>query len=51
VSVKAPKHKSSPTLPFSADEMKRILDVCDSRITATRRGGSLPAWCAELKRE
>jgi integrase len=28
-SVKAPKHKSSPTLPFSADEMKRILDACD----------------------
>ena len=26
-SVKAPKHKASPTLPFSADEMKRILDV------------------------
>lgn len=28
-SVKAPRHKSSPTLPFSADEMKRILDACD----------------------
>ncbi|MBI3492678.1 MAG: tyrosine-type recombinase/integrase [Acidobacteria bacterium] len=28
-SVKAPKHKSVPTLPFSADEMKRILDACD----------------------
>ena len=28
-SVKAPKHKASPTLPFSADEMKRILDACD----------------------
>jgi integrase/recombinase XerD len=28
-SVKAPKHKSEPTLPFSADEMKRILDACD----------------------
>jgi integrase len=24
-----PKHKLSPTLPFSADEMKRILDACD----------------------
>ena len=28
-STAAPKHKSSPTLPFSADEMKRILDACD----------------------
>lgn len=28
-SVKAPKHKSEPTLPFSTDEMKRILDACD----------------------
>ena len=28
-SVKAPKHKSEPTLPFSADGMKRILDACD----------------------
>ncbi len=28
-SVKAPKHKSSPTLPFSAEEMKRIFDACD----------------------
>lgn len=29
VSVKAPKAKTSPTLPFSADEMKRILEACD----------------------
>jgi integrase len=29
VSVKAPKSKTSPTLPFSADEMKRILEACD----------------------
>lgn len=28
-SVKAPRHKVAPTLPFSADEMKRILDACD----------------------
>jgi integrase/recombinase XerD len=28
-SVKAPRHKSTPTRPFSADEMKRILDACD----------------------
>jgi site-specific recombinase XerD len=28
-SVKAPKHKSSPTLPFSVEEMKHILDACD----------------------
>jgi integrase len=27
--VKAPKHKALPTLPFSADEMKRILDACE----------------------
>ena len=28
-SVKAPKVKRTPTLPFSAEEMKRILDACD----------------------
>jgi integrase len=28
-SVKAPKVKPAPTLPFSAEEMKRILDACD----------------------
>lgn len=28
-SVKAPKHKMSPTLPYSAEEMKRILTACD----------------------
>ncbi len=30
VSVKAPKVKASPTLPFSADEMTRILAACDA---------------------
>lgn len=29
VSVKAPKVKAAPTLPFSAEEMKRILDACE----------------------
>ena len=28
VSVKAPKAKPSPTLPFSSDEIKRILEAC-----------------------
>ena len=29
-SVKPPKVTQSPTMPFSRDEMKRILDACDS---------------------
>jgi integrase len=29
VSVKAPKVKPAPTLPFTAKEMKRILEACD----------------------
>jgi site-specific recombinase XerD len=29
-SVKAPRAKTAPTLPFSADEMKRILAACDA---------------------
>jgi integrase len=29
VSVKAPKAKTAPTLPFLTDEMGRILDACD----------------------
>lgn len=29
LAVKAPKEKRSPTLPFSAEEMTRILDACD----------------------
>ena len=39
VSVKAPKHESAPALPFSADEMKRILPQ-GSGFT----GRHLPRW-------
>ena len=46
-SVKAPKIKQAPTLPFSADEMKRILAACDAysgnaeRVKADRKSTRL----------